>query len=184
MNQDQEEQEFLKHLRDEKLKTQERRTTYTLRKFAFTIGLIGVGSIGTIGTQRGIVYSPLYLLYIVPFVSLGFDLYILAEDYSVKRIGAFLKHKGSPREGEWEKWVATNRDPFAPFSISLLTTLVLIASGIIIGAEDRSVVFNIFFWIWIIINIVTNWGLFFLYRHIRGSKLKETERDLIEHQSN
>ncbi len=45
MDREPDETEFLKHLRSEKLKAEEARTTYTLRKIAYATTLLGLGSL-------------------------------------------------------------------------------------------------------------------------------------------
>lgn len=146
--------EFLSHLQNEKLKTQEVRAGFVSRKLIFTTTLLGVGTL-----KAEEIYLNL-LLYLVPFVTLSFDLYILAEDYSVKRIGKFLELKSaSPLEKEWERFVSKNRDPFALFSMSFLTTLLTIGAAIIIGIKSE--VLNFYFWLWLATSLILCWSLFF-----------------------
>ena len=111
------EPEFISHLRAEKLKAQDTRGTYTEKKLAYATALLGFGALGTnlgqLSALGGINLG--LLLYLVPVVALAFDLYILGEDYSVKRIGAFLARKTTdPLEKEWEAWAAKNRTPRPP----------------------------------------------------------------------
>jgi len=162
------EEGFLKHLRSEKLKAQEWRTTYTFKKLAYATALLGLGSlnidIGQI-TALGRVNLGL-LLYLAPLVALAFDLYILAEDYSVKRFGAFLRQKSPDAlERGWEKWISEHRDPFAPFAMPALTTLVLIGASIIlwIGGSAEGPVF----WVWFILTALFTWILNAFYRRLR-----------------
>ena len=61
------ETEFFKHLRDEKLATEESRSKYTLRKLAYATALLGVGSL----TIERLELS--FLLYLVPLVAFAFD---------------------------------------------------------------------------------------------------------------
>ena len=118
------ETEFLKHIHDEKLRTLEARSEYALRKLAYTTGLLGLGSLNV---KVGDIDFSL-LVYLAPWVAIAFDFYIMGEDYSVKRIGTFLKTESIDHlEKQWEQWVAKNRDPFAPLAMQILTTLILIA---------------------------------------------------------
>src|SRR6185503_3161329 len=78
--------DFIKHLREEKLQTQTSRTKYVTQKLAYATGLLALGSLKS--GSGSVDLSP--LLYSVPLLALAFDLYILGEDYSVKRIGCFL----------------------------------------------------------------------------------------------
>lgn len=168
MDREPDETEFLKHLRSEKLKAEEARTTYTLKKLAYATTLLGLGSLDIdIGQITAI--GPInlgYLLYLAPWVALAFDLYILAEDYSVKRFGAFLwKNSPDVLERGWEEWVSENRDPFAPFAMPALTTLVLIAAALIIwigGSAEGPI-----FWGWLILTPLVTWVLYVFYRWLR-----------------
>jgi len=168
------ETEFLKHLRSEKLKAEETRTTYTLRKLAYTTTLLGLGSLNIdIGqvtgtgniTAVGNIHLGL-LLYLAPWVALAFDLYILAEDYSVKRFGVFLwENSPDVLEQGWEEWVSENRDPFAPIAMPALTTLLLIGASLIIwigGSAEGPI-----FWGWLILTPLVTWTLYVFYLWLR-----------------
>lgn len=168
MNKEPNATEFLKHLRSEKLKAQEARTAYTLRKLAYATTLLGLGSfnieikpdpaIGSINLG--------WLLYLTPWVAIAFDLYILAEDYSVKRFGAFLgQNSPDALEQQWEKWVSKYRDPFAPFAMPALTTLLLIAAALIIWIGEAAK--GPAFWGWLIVTSSTTWILYLFYRWLR-----------------
>jgi hypothetical protein len=125
--------EFLKHLQDEKLKTQAARSGYVTQKLAYATSLLALGSL-----KSG--YADLsLLLYLVPFLSIVFDLYILGEDYSVKRIGAFLGGASTDElENLWEDWVSDNRDPFAPLAIPILTTLLALAAFFALSLQPNN----------------------------------------------
>lgn len=172
------EEEFLKHLRSEKLKAQEWRTTYTFKKLAYATALLGLGSldinIGPI-TAVGKVNLGL-LLYLAPLVALAFDLYILGEDYSVKRFGTFLgQNSRDGLERNWEKWVSEHRDPFAPFAMPALTTLVLIGASIVIwieGSAEGSI-----FWAWLVLTASLTWVLYTVYRRLLSRLARNGEAD-------
>lgn len=111
--------EFLKHLQDEKLKTQAARSSYVTQKLAYATGLLALGSLKPGSADLSL------LLYLVPLLSTVFDLYILAEDYSVKRIGNFLGEASpDPLEKTWEDYVHEYRDRYAPIAAPSLTTLL------------------------------------------------------------
>jgi hypothetical protein len=162
------ETEFVKHIHQEKLKAQEARTTFTLRKLAYATALLSLGSldadIGQIIGAGPIDLSA--LLYLAPWAALAFDLYILAEDYSVKRFGEFLKaHSPDPMEKAWENWVSENRDPYAPFAMSALTTLVWLGAVVVIWAGESATL--PVFVLWSVLTVSVTWGLFFHYRRLR-----------------
>lgn len=162
--------EFFNHLHNEKLKAQEARTTYTIRKLAYATTLLGFGSLDI---ER---FDLSLLLYLVPFVTIAFDLQILAEDYSVKRIGAFLSVKSADvAEQHWEKWVSRNRDPFAPIAMPLLTTLLLLGSAIVITLVTSTA--GPFFWVWLGLAGLSSWVLFGYYRWLRKRAVRNIESD-------
>ena len=162
--------DFLKHLQDEKLKTQAARNTYVIRKLVYATGLLGLGSIKPGAADL----SP--LLYVVPFLALAFDLYILGEDYSVKRIGAYLGAAScDPLERRWEQWVADNRDPFAPFAMPLLTNILVAAAAVVLWSQPHAPLTKIL--IWLPLALLPSWGLFLYYRNRRKKVAKALAGD-------
>lgn len=162
------ETEFLKHLREEKLAAEESRGTYILRKLAYATALLGFGSLSIGQFKFG------FLLYLVPLVAFAFDLYILAEDYSVKRFGAFLGSRSTDTlERHWEKWIAQNRDPFAPFAMPFLTTLLFLGAAAVIWFEGSTI--GRYFWWWLAFAWLPSWILFAIYVALRKRALKRAE---------
>jgi len=162
------ETEFLKHLREEKLAAEELRGTYILRKLAYATALLGVGSLSI---ER---FKLSFLLYLVPLVAFAFDLYILAEDYSVKRFGAFLGSRSTDTlERRWEKWIAQNRDPFAPFAMPLLTTLLFLGAAAVIWFEGSTI--GPIYWWWLALAGLPSWILFAIHGSLRRRALREAE---------
>lgn len=139
---------FLNNLRSEIINTQERRSRFIRQKLTFVTSLLGLGSLsfgGKAGTST--------LLYLAPIIAFIFDLYILGEDFSIKRAGGFLGRKDSKaceEEKEWEKRARENRDPFSLLANPLLSILVLILSTIILFTAARE---TLIYWVWLIINI-------------------------------
>jgi isopentenyldiphosphate isomerase len=176
---------FLNHLREEKIKTQDVRGAYVDKKLSYATALLGVGSLGVNVTQIGLIgnLNLGLLLYLVPWVTIAFDLYILAEDYSVKRIGAFLSHHSNdPTEKAWETWVSKNRDPFAPFAMPILTTLLLVGSSIMIWLSGNLIKGSVF-WIWVSLTALTTWGLFGYYKFLRRKAKKRIVASVPQYKS-
>jgi isopentenyldiphosphate isomerase len=164
------ETEFIKHIRSEKLKAEETRTTYTLKKLAYATALLGIGSLNINVGQIDLSM----ILYLVPWVALAFDLYILGEDYSVKRFGAFLgANSPDALERLWEKWVSENRDPFAPLAMPILTTLLLLAAATVIWVGGFAT--GPVFWGWLVLSGLPSWILFIFYRSLRKRTLRRVE---------
>ena len=155
--------EVLKSLYEEKMKHKDHRLTLVVQKLTFTAALLGVGSLNLV-TDKISLY---HVLYLVPFVTLAFDLYIFAEDYKVKRIGRFLLDEFKTDcevEALWEKWVAHHREPLAAFA-SLLVTLAALGSSIIILVLVGTI--RSIFWYWLVVSVAATALIFFYARHIQ-----------------
>lgn len=152
---------FSKHLHDEKIDAQNARAEYVVRKLIFATALLG-GGVTSIEN-----FNLSALLYLAPYVTIAFDLYYLAEDYSIKRIGGFLSAKSmNPIEREWEKWVNKNRDPFAPFSMSFLTSLITL--GAAFASWQKGVIINdLLFFFLFGFPLLISWILFFHYKNLK-----------------
>ncbi|MBC8492248.1 MAG: NUDIX domain-containing protein [Chloroflexi bacterium] len=162
------ETEFLKHLREEKLAAEELRGTYILKKLAYATALLGIGSLKIKPFELS------FLLYLVPLVAFAFDLYILAEDYSVKRFGAFLGSRSTDTlERHWEKWIAQNRDPFAPLAMPILTTLLLLGAAAVIWFQGPAI--SPLYWCWLALAGLPSWILFAIHGSFRRRALREAE---------
>lgn len=161
-------EDFLKDMRAELRKTQDKREAFIRQKFTFVIGLLGIGSIsfGDFKTSG--------LLYLAPFVAFAFDLYVVGEDFGVKRIGGFLGRENSiapNEEKEWEKFVRKNRDPFSKIAGSLLSIMVLFVSIIELWDQGSK---QLFYWIWILVNILILIGIW-KYSRILNEKVQKFE---------
>ena len=152
--------EFIKALHDEKTKTQGTRATYISGKFTFITGLFGLGAL-----KIGVVDFH-WLLYLIPLVALGYDLYIRAEDLSIKKMGAFLrsdpKAKIAESEKAWEHFSAQYRDKLAHLATTLFTLVITTSAAVYIYAQQSSNL-STEFWIgfisWFIISFSANVGL-------------------------
>lgn len=160
--------EFLKSLRDEKLKHKEHRMSLVLQKLSYTVGLFGLGSISVPNFQLETI------LYLIPYVALGYDMYIFAEDYKVKRIGEFLKQEcqktASVVELDWEKWVHLHREPLAARASFILSILVVFASSIAIFLKISN---HTVWYFWFPVTLVASGGVF-LY----AQQLKQNLRNM------
>lgn len=124
---------FLAALHEEKTRTQAERANYIASKLAFVTGLFGVGSLRVSGTDFH------YLLYLIPLVAIGYDLYVQAADSSIKKMGAFLRAHPSARtsqsERDWEEFSARYRDRYAPVANTLVTYVVTLAAAVLIYVQ-------------------------------------------------
>jgi hypothetical protein len=139
---------LLEQLNKEKEQAQNLRADFVKRKLVFVVGLFGIGSIN-IETL-----SFFQVLFIIPFISIGFDIYILVEDFKVKRIGEFIKNQGGD-VSEWEMWVASHKNPYAIWAAPLFTIITTIGSSLILWQKlDFGLCSNIvssLIWLFIII---------------------------------
>ncbi|MDP1809247.1 MAG: hypothetical protein Q8L35_06920 [Actinomycetota bacterium] len=162
---------FVKRLRDEIENGQSRRHDFCVKKLAFTTGLLGIGSLGVPFKADHIDLTS--LLWLVPVVSLAFDLYIVSEDYGVKRAGAFLgKLNSGAAESEriWEsEFVHEKNNKFAPFAF-FIVSIVLWGGAAMLLLQSHVRYFFII--IWSIVIFLTEIGLLVYSLQLR-SNLKE-----------
>jgi hypothetical protein len=109
---------FIGKLREDMLKTRQRRYHYQITK---------ITAIATYFAASGIIIdkinSPL-LYYVIPFISLSFDLFILSESYTLRRMAAFLRinrNNVDQLEADWEKFVKQNPDSLSSIANSVVT---------------------------------------------------------------
>ena len=146
--------DFFSKLRQEIAETQKRRQRLDLLKIGFVSALLGFGSV-----KIQDIISFYRMLYIVPLVAVFFDMLIMGEHFSIKRIGAFLRIKSPENiEKEYETYVATNRDKFFKYGSRGFTVLSFIAAYYILTVYqgDSSLKDNINNVIWFL-------GLFIFY---------------------
>ena len=99
---------LLDRLRQEISETLHRRHKFDLLKIAFVSALLGFGAV-----KIGNVVDFYQTLYLVPLVAVFFDLLIMGEHFSIRRLGAFLRlHSTDPLERQWQQFVSSNRDRF------------------------------------------------------------------------
>jgi hypothetical protein len=109
---------FLSDLRQEIFQAQKRRGQILTLKLSFISGFFGIGSLDKIANS-GLEINANYVFYIIPFIALIFDLYLMGEDYGIKRAGQFIKESAeTPRvEKEWEAYIAQGkRDLFSTWA--------------------------------------------------------------------
>jgi len=115
---------FMKCLYEEKNIHKNHRFKLIQRKLLFIGALLGFGSLHSLDATLNLNFR--MLLYLVPFIAIAYDIYILAEDFKVKRVGAFISRENAnicPDEKLWERFVRDNREPLAAFGTILLTVL-------------------------------------------------------------
>lgn len=115
---------FMKYLYEEKNIHKNHRFQLIQRKLFFIGALLGISSLHPLNSCYDINFMA--LSYLVPIMAIAYDIFILAEDFKVKRVGAFLskeKIKICQDERQWEAFVKNNREPLAAYGTVLLTGL-------------------------------------------------------------
>jgi len=127
--------EFFKALRQELINTQDLRFKFAMQKLVYLISLFGLSSVSLILESLDIIK---YLIYFIPFIAYVFDLYIIGENFGIRRIGNYLKYNEnvSNDERRWEFLInmpkGGNRDIFAIYGNSYSTSLSIIISSCLI----------------------------------------------------
>jgi len=129
-------QEFLRALHEEKIRTQNERTELVTMKLAFITVLFGLSSVDVHVEIADISW----LLYFVPLVAISYDLYIMSADSRIKRIGIFLgRHPVSmtgKAERAWEQFCITYRDGLAPSANIFFSIIVTLGAAIFIHSQQ------------------------------------------------
>ncbi len=106
---------------------------WKLLTVAGTYGLSAIGGIDGVEVQTG----PVMLL-VAPLIALGYDIFIFAEDFKVKRIGQFFQSiQSGELTGAWERYVSKQRDGMAVFgSFAITVGVFLLSVGLLHLAND------------------------------------------------
>ena len=163
------ERDFIAHLREEKLKQQDKRVAYIKLKFSLVIGIFSIAA--ALGSEKmnGSSFSSINIaFYFIPFIVFLFDRYILGGSYAIERIIVFLREHDSEKtcEGKWETYVdkfpkgfmCSNRVWSTNF-IDTLALLFLLSTRIV--KPDVCCLEVILFVVWIILVV---WSV----KYLRG----------------
>ena len=119
MNFSKEDSDFFNKLREDMLQTRQRRFQYQITKVTSLGGLIGVASLLTQGLPVETIF------YIIPFIAMAFDFFILSESFTLRRMAAFVqsyKQEARDAESQWEKFARMNPDRFSSVANFIVTT--------------------------------------------------------------
>lgn len=128
-------EEFLRTLHEEKSDTMTERSKYARDKIVFILGIMGFGSLNF--SFSGV--NSVTILYLVPLVAFGYDLYIDAYDEGIKRIGAFLRSQSSmssESEKNYERYVRIRRGKYASIANVLFSLVGTAGAGFIVFLES------------------------------------------------
>ena len=147
-------QEFLRALHEEKIRTQNERTQLITMKLAFIAVLFGLGSVN-MGIRFDIA-DIFWLLYIIPLVAISYDLYIMSADSRIKRIGVFLGRNpvslAGKAEREWERFCASYRDGMAPSANMFFSAIVTLGAAAFIHTQGgwTEKIMKLWFAVWLV----------------------------------
>jgi len=148
--------EFLRALHEEKIRTQSERSGYLTQKLALVTVLLGLS---IVNMKLG--FEDIYwLLYFVPMLSVCYDLFFMSADWRIKRIGVFLgRHTISlagEAEKQWEDFCISYQDDIASFTNMFFSCLVTLAAGVFILSlqSPRIRDYKIYFAAWMVISLL------------------------------
>lgn len=128
-----EDSKLFEKIRDDMMHTRQRRFQYQLGKISAIGAFVGVGS-ATGGKS-------LLLFYLVPFVAVAFDFFILGESFTLRRMAAFIKNEKAgtgQAELKWEEFVRENPDYLSSMANFVLTFASSVAALSILVFSDSS----------------------------------------------
>ncbi len=155
---DENDQEFLRALHEEKIRTQNERAELVTTKLAFITVLFGLSSVNL---EIKIAADICWLLYFVPLVAISYDLYIMSADSRIKRIGIFLgRHPASmtgKAERAWEQFCTTYRDGLAPSANMLFSVIVTVGAAVFIHSQQTGLqgYMRLWFSVWLVTSLAT-----------------------------
>jgi hypothetical protein len=123
-----EERRVLTLLWREKFTSQSRRQQLTLRKVTWIIVLFAASTL-----KLPIDLKTQDFLYIVPFIAIIFDLYILGESFGIRRFARHMREEYSNwPDGKWETFMMGRRDPFSTSGLAYSTLVILVGAGLLL----------------------------------------------------
>ncbi|MCG8551931.1 MAG: hypothetical protein MI799_16145 [Desulfobacterales bacterium] len=126
---------FLSALHEEKITSQKRRGELISKKLTWVTGLFALGTV-----KLPLPEETHVLLFFVPVISLIFDLYIIGENFGVKRMGSFIRLAiRDTCEGEWESWLSSRREKFSQNALLLSSSIILVACAIVLWRLDAKI---------------------------------------------
>jgi hypothetical protein len=119
---------FLSALNEEKITSQKRRGELVSKKLTWVTGLFALGTV-----KLPLPEETHFLLFFVPIISIIFDLYIIGENFGIKRMGSFIRlAMRDTCEGEWESWLSPRRDIFSRNALLLSSSIILVACAVVL----------------------------------------------------
>jgi hypothetical protein len=159
-------QEFLRALHEEKIRTQNERAELITRKLTFITVLFGLSSVN-LGIEIADIY---WLPYFVPLVAMSYDLYIMSADSRIKRIGVFLgrnpQSNAGPTEREWEHFCATYRDGLGPSANMFFSIIVTVCAAVFVHSSQTLMqgYMRLFFAFWLVASLAAIMALWMRHK--------------------
>jgi hypothetical protein len=168
--------EFLRALHEEKIRTQSERSGYLTQKLALVTVLLGVSIVNMrLGFQD--IY---WLLYFIPMLAVCYDLFFMSADWRIKRIGAFLGRHPMSLAGEaekkWEVFCVSYQDGITSFTNMLFSCLVTLAAGAFVLSLQAPLISReskILFAAWLVLSLLVIVAIWFRHHRIIERMLLE-----------
>jgi len=148
-------QEFLRALHEEKIRTQNERAKLITMKLAFITVLFGLSSVN----MKIEIADIFWLIYFVPLVAISYDLFIMSADSRIKRVGVFLgRHPVSlagKAEQEWERFCTSYRDGMAPSANMFFSVIVTLGAAAFIHTQQSwtEKFIRLWFAVWLVLSL-------------------------------
>ena len=177
--------EFLRALHEEKIRTQSERAGYLTQKLALVTVLLGM----SIVNMRLGFEDTYWILYFIPMLSVCYDLFFMSADWRIKRIGAFLgRHPMSlagDAEKQWEDFCVSNQDGITSFTNMFFSCLVTVAAGVFVFLLQSPFIreSKIYFAAWLVISLLVIVALWVRHHKIIERMLLEPTLHDLNNQS-
>jgi hypothetical protein len=127
--------EFFSKLRDDIHHTRQRRFQYQITKVTSLSSLVGIASL----LVKGIPLTA--FLYVIPFLAIAFDCFILGESFTLRRMANFIQTYKSDlpdAEFKWETFVRANPDKLSSIANFIVTVASFLGCFIILALSNPS----------------------------------------------
>jgi hypothetical protein len=159
-------------LRREISETQKQREKLGILKITFVTALLGFGSI-----KIDNFVSVYQVLYLAPLIALFFDLLVMGEHFSIRRMGVFLRlNSESQKEREYEDFVRNNRDRFFRLGSFGITALSYVAAMVLLKTAKGDIKLIEWFWFSLIFVVFIAAVLFGNRRLLKLDRLVESAK--------
>ena len=130
-----EDKEFFSKFRDDLHHTRQRRFQYQITKVTSLSSLVGIASL----LVKGVPLTA--FLYVIPFLAIAFDFFILGESFTLRRMANFIqtyKRDLPDAEFQWETFVRANPDKLSSIANFIITVASFLGCSVILVLSNSS----------------------------------------------